>query len=356
MPALTAAALLVAVAAALAWSRRPAAAVAGGCAAAGMSLADTAFTGPADSGTGYWLLLELIVTLVVIAKVVRWLPVPAAVAVAALLVLAVGLSPLRVARWLRPPAPVWETVAVSASMATLAGLAVVAGAYLRALDRARARVVTATRREQRLTLARDLHDWFAHEVTGIVLEAQASQLGGDPRAAFARIEQAGQRALESMDRALALMRSPEPERVRGLTEIGDVVRRFAQSSRMSVELDAAPTGDLRPEIADTAHRIVAESLTNIRRHAGTVGHVVVRIRREADTLTVSVTDDGTGRRASARRGRPTEDGSGGWSPAHRGGSGLAALADRVAALGGTLHAGPGETPGWSVRAAIPLAP
>jgi signal transduction histidine kinase len=350
MPALTAAALLVAVAAAVAWSRRPAAVLAGGCAVAGMSLADTAFAGPADGGTGYWLLLELIVTLVVIAKVVRWLPVPAAVAVAALLVLAVGLSPLRVARWLRPPAPAWETVAVCASMATLAGLAVAAGAYLRALDRARARVVAATRREQRLTLARDLHDWFAHEVTGIVLEAQASQLdGGDPRPAFARIEQAGQRALESMDRALALMRSPRPERVPGLTEIGAVVHRFARSSRMSVELDAAPTGALRPEIADTAHRIVAESLTNIRRHAGTVGHVLVRIRRDADTLTVSVTNEGAGRRASWRRGGPRADG-------YRGGTGLAALADRVAALGGTLQAGPHETRGWCVHAVLPVPP
>jgi signal transduction histidine kinase len=341
VPALTVLSLLVAVAAAAVWSRRPAVVAASGCAAAVMSLTGTAFAGPGGAATAYWMLAEVIITLVVVAKAVRWLPLPMAITVAAVLIAAVGLAPLRVARWLQPPAPAVETVAVCACSAVLAALAVVAGTYLRALDHARTRVVAATRREQRLTLARDLHDWFAHEVTGIVLEAQAGRLDADPRTAetFGRIERAGQRALDSVDQALTLMRSSE--HATGFAEIEEIVRRFAEGGRMSVELDTEPTGDLRPETTDTAYRVVSEALTNIRRHGGTASHVVVRIRREADTLTVAVTDDGAGRRPRARR---------------RGGTGLTALAERIAALGGTLHAGPTDTPGWTVRAAIPAPP
>jgi signal transduction histidine kinase len=340
MPALTAVSLLTVITVAVVPVRRPAAVTIGACATVSMSLVDTvASRGPADTTVPYWLLLELVVTLPVVARAVRRLPVRAAVVVGGLLVVAVGLSPLRVARSLRPPAPAYQTLAVCGCFAVLAGLAVVVGAYLRALDRARALVVHAARREQQLRLARDLHDWFAHEVTGIVLEAQVGQLHADERTAgpLARIEQAGLRALGSLDRAVALMREDAVPR-HTLQEIGDVVRHFAGGG---VEADLDVTADLvSPETADAAHQIVLESLTNLRRHGGEVSRVVVRVRREGGALVVSVADDGAGRRCAS----------------HRGGSGLAALTERVTALGGTLGAGPGQPAGWTVRAVLPVWP
>jgi signal transduction histidine kinase len=94
------------------------------------------------------------------------------------------------------------------------------------------------------------------------------------------------------------------------------------------------------------YRVAVEALTNVRRHAGGAAHVRVGlVRRDLDhggaTVELSVTDD-----APRRPGPP--------ATSARGGSGLAALAACLDALGGTFDAGPGSTRGWSVRAAVPL--
>lgn len=318
---LAAVSLLVAVVAAATWSRRPAVVATAASAAAAVSLVDTA----AFRGTGSVaaVLLEVAALMVVLARVVRRLPTRPAAGLGGLVAAAITLTPLRVAQGLEPPAPARETVLVCAFFAALAALAVALGGYLRSLDRARERSLAAARREQRVQLAGDLHDWFAHEVTGIVLEAQAGQLDAEPRTAevLGRIEQAGQRALDSVDRALALLRDG-PASPRTLDDVRDTVRRFGT---VDLELPAA----LGPGTADTVHRVVLESLTNIRRHAGPVRRVAVRVAREEDLVTVTITDDGAGRRT---RKRP-------------GGSGLAALTERVTALGGTLTAGPPGPPG-----------
>lgn len=343
MPTLVVASFAVAAVAAVVWMRRPAAVAASAGVAAAASLAATAFTGAHAPGVAYWLLAEVICALIVIARTTRRLATTLAATLAAALVCAVGLAPLRVARGLDPPAPAREVVAVCGSFAVLAGLAAVAGVYLRALDRARAQVVAAAQREQRLRLARDLHDWFAHEVTGIVLEAQAGKLDADPPMAetLTRIEAAGQRALASLDRALTLTREPNPDPVPKVDDLADLLERFARSGRMTVRLDAPPTGDLTPEVADATRRIVTEALTNIRRHADGAGLVVVHVRRDANLLVVSVSDDGTGRPATPRPG---------------GGTGLATLAERITPLGGTLRAGPAPAGGWTVHATLRVRP
>ncbi|WP_305785737.1 alpha/beta fold hydrolase [Symbioplanes lichenis] len=226
------------------------------------------------------------------------------------------------------------------------------GVYLRSLDAARLRAAAEGRREQRLRTARDLHDFFAHEVTGIVLEAQAARLDADDgtAATLTRIEEAGQRALAAVDRAMELTRSSEPA---GLDDLADVVGRFASGAPMTVRLDAAPVGVLDPAVAGTARRVVMEALTNVRRHAATAGTVLIRVRREATALIVSVSDDGD---APAAGGLVTAAPGGGASAAARpaGGTGLAALSRDVAALGGSLQAGPGDPAGWTVRAALPV--
>lgn len=345
MAFLTALSLAVAVTGAATWSRRPVTLATAAGTVVVVSLVNTFVSGPPDGRVPYWLLLELLATLLVTARTIRRLQTWQAAALGAALVASAGVAPLRIGRWMEPSPPVGETAAVCGCFAVLACLAAVAGVYLRALDTARTRLVRAARQEQRVLLARDLHDWFAHEVTGIVLEAQAAAIGADEPTAdtLTRIERSGQRALASMDRALALLRGDETGPA-GLEEVTAVVQRFAESSPATVELDVAPdaepTGGLGPETADTVSRLVLESLTNIRRHADDVDCIQVHVARTDDALMVSVTDDGHRRQHSFR---------------DHNGSGLRTLTERVTALGGTLRAGPVEPAGWVVQATLPVS-
>jgi signal transduction histidine kinase len=346
------------------WSRRPILVAAGATTAATVSLVATAvYPGPGNNAVAYWVLAETAAGLWVAAQTVRRPPARTAAPVAALVVLAIGVSPLRVGRWLTPPAPLVELTIVCACWTLLAVVAAGGGLYLRGLDWERVRSVAAARRSQRVQLARDLHDWLAHEMTGIVLAAQAGQRDVTNLEAAARmfgeIEAAGTRGLDAMDRALRLLRAatdhPDDqvdghphgtaERRPTHAEVAEVVHRFTASSpaRVDVDLDA-DLDQLRPEVVATVHRVVVESLTNVRRHAPTATLVRVRVARIATAVTVTVTNTG-GR--PPRRGRPR-------SP---GGTGLASLTESVEALDGTLRAGPDTGPdaltGWTVRAEVP---
>ncbi|WP_327679992.1 sensor histidine kinase [Kitasatospora sp. NBC_00458] len=226
---------------------------------------------------------------------------------------------------------------------------VVIALYLRKLDDTRRRSVAAARRAQRLELAHDLHDFVAHDVSGMVAQAQAGTIlaASDPaRAAalFERIEQAGLQALASLDRTVRLLRSEDadgPGRVPqpGLAELVELTERFAESGGVTVRLDT-PGGEseVPREVAATAYRIVVEALTNVRRHASGVRVVDVRVRYQGPRLVVVVRDDGGGAPVPGSR---------------RGGSGLVGLAARVEALGGTLDSGR-EGDGWQVTATMPL--
>ncbi|MGW3042606.1 sensor histidine kinase [Kitasatospora sp. NPDC001159] len=225
---------------------------------------------------------------------------------------------------------------------------VLIGLYLRGLDESRARAVAEARRAQRLELAHDLHDFVAHDVSGMVAQAQAGAYLAsiDPaRAAemFERIEQAGQRALASLDRTVQLLRSeeaggrsPQP----GLAELARVAEQFTAAGGAEVRLEL-PEGPVPREVEGTVHRIAVESLTNVRRHAPAARTVEVRARRSSGRLELTVTDDG---------GVPAPGGR----PRRGGGSGLPGLAARVEALGGSLEAGPYEREGWRVTAVLPL--
>ncbi|WP_143229766.1 sensor histidine kinase [Actinophytocola xanthii] len=337
----TAVAALAALGNAFWWSRRvlPSATV-----AFGLSLGVTAtYRGPGDNAVAGWLLVETVGALCVLVQVARRPPVRPAVAGAAFGIAALGSAPLRIGLWLTPPSPVWEVVAVCAVWTLLAAAAAGVGAYLRSLDRRRERSVAAARREQRLRLARDLHDWLAHEMTGIVLAAQAGQLDGtDPVRALGQIEEAGVRGLAAMDRALRLLRTATADQAAAQTvtmaEVAAVVERFAETSGAEVTCEIADIGTQRPEVVATVHRVVLESLTNVRRHAGDPGTVLVAVAEADGEVVVEVSDDGDQRRRRSRRG----------------GTGLAGLAEWVSALDGTLTAGPARPRGWAVRATVPL--
>ncbi|MEU0572704.1 ATP-binding protein, partial [Nonomuraea sp. NPDC005983] len=156
--------------------------------------------------------------------------------------------------------------------------------------------------------------------------------------ALRRIEEAGQRALASMDRTVEMLNG-EPgaaagRHVPGIEALPQLADGFSPSARVSLTVEPGP--DVPRETSATAYRVVTEALTNVRRHATRATRVDITVTREDARVLVRVTDDGGGHSEAPDRG----------------GFGLVGLAEQVEMLGGTLSAGP--TPGgWSVRAAIP---
>lgn len=288
---------------------------------------------PAEPG------LAMAVALAVLtASAVRALPVRSAGAVAAAGLAVVVGSAL---------ANLESSSAVGAVNAVtwLGGLA--GGLVLRLLEVRRRRTVARIRRDERLALARELHDVVAHHITGIVLEAQAGQLdartqsGGERvRASFAGIESVACEALAAMRRVVGLLRDTDgaaPTTVAGPEELVGLVERFAKRGGPSVDLRLAETGQgWPPEVATTVHRVVQEALTNVARHAAHASSVTVSLTRDGDVVVVEVTDD-----AAHTRHR-------------RGGYGLVGMRERVEALGGSLSVGPCPGAGWRVRALLPL--
>ncbi len=223
------------------------------------------------------------------------------------------------------------------------------GAYLRGLDRLRRETQEEVRRAERMELAREMHDFVAHHVTGMVVLAQAAQVTDtDPRKAFADIEEAGLASLASMRRMVKMLRAEDAgagvNPLGDLAQIEDLVERFSrEGTDASCFISPELAGKVEPEIAATAHRIVRESLTNVRKHAQDARQVrVVVAAAGSQGLEVSVRDDGR-----AARKRLAESG---------GGMGLLGLGERVEAVGGQLRAEPRPGGGWQVVAWLPHTP
>ncbi|MEX5719575.1 sensor histidine kinase [Geodermatophilus maliterrae] len=301
-------------------------------------------------------LVEVAALALVLVLAVRWLPlrplVPAGVLVAA----AVGTWILRIV----PESTPLGLLGALSSWSPVPVVAALAGGYGRRADRRRRLAVQEARRAQRLDLARDLHDFVAHDVTGIVVQAQAAQLVGaeDPQAALdalRRIEEAGQQALASMDEALQVLRT-EPDGAvpdddgavgrGGLAELPQLLARFADSGGPAVDaqVDRRLVEGLPARVSAVAYRIVVEGLTNVRRHATHAREVSVRIDDggAGDALTVSIVNDlPQGGEVLAARDPGV------------GGAGLAELAQLVRDQGGELTAGP-ERGNWRLTARLPL--
>jgi signal transduction histidine kinase len=230
-------------------------------------------------------------------------------------------------------------------------IAVAAGLGGRLLVARREAAVERVRRDERLAVARDLHDVVAHHITGIVVQAQAAQIvarrssaeTGPLGESLAGIEAAGSDALASLRRVVGLLRddgdaspaAPGPE------SLGTLVGRF-EAREHEVHLRLPDDGPAWPtEVTAAVYRVVQESLTNITRHAPQARTVTVDVRRAPDGLTVEVSDD-----APHAGVRTLDTGSG---------YGLIGMRERVVSLGGTLRAGPRPGAGWSVSATLPLA-
>ncbi|GIJ43412.1 hypothetical protein Val02_02980 [Virgisporangium aliadipatigenens] len=271
------------------------------------------------------------------AVVARWSPRRAAVLVAAACWLAAALSVLR----FLPDVSVIETVGACAVWGAGPAVAVVVGGYPRRSEERRIGAVAAARRAEQVALARDIHDFVAHDVSGIVVQAQSARFSGDPAElarALERIEAAGLQALAVLDRTVHALRADDAPL--GLADLPALVERFEGTAH----LDLPEVSDVPRDVGATAYRVVSESLTNVRRHALSAPSVRVTVRRSAGpALNVTVVNERPGAR------RPLLARAGG------GGSGLAALRERVGLLGGTFAAGP-HRGGWRVAAVLPWGP
>ncbi|MDT0343898.1 sensor histidine kinase [Streptomyces litchfieldiae] len=278
---------------------------------------------------------------VLVGSAIRALrPVPAGVIAAAGLALVAGGQ-------LAANPAVSGVTAVTAVNGAAWLAAVAVGLSLRLLDDRARTTAEQVRRDERLELARELHDVVAHHIAGMLIQAQAAQVVGrkDPGKAvdsLAGIETCAADALTAMRRVVGLLRddtgpaSPGPER------LGALVERFNQQGpRVHLRMPDAPDGEAAwpPEVTSTVYRVVREALTNVRRHAAGAGSVSVTVGRDPRGVTVEVVDDAP---------------SGPVRPAHRAGYGLLGMRERVESLGGTLFSGPGRGAGWFVRATLPL--
>ncbi|WP_327736284.1 histidine kinase [Streptomyces nojiriensis] len=293
-----------------------------------------------------WLLIWVGLLLPLLALVARWSPVRSGAVAASLGVSAVAVWPVPLmwgkASWL-------EACGAAAFWAVPALGALAAGGYLRRQASRMRQAVRDGRRDQQLELARDLHDFVAHDVSAIVVQAQAARFVADTDPeqavrALERIEAAGLGALASMDRTVHALREAAGARsasVPGTSELPELVERFEGGV---LEADPAAARELSREADTTAYRVAVEALTNVRRHAPGAAVVRVRLHRVAEGIELSVANSAPARGAGGLRGLGLR---------RRSGTGLAGLRGRVEAAGGTLRAGASADGGWRVRAVFP---
>jgi signal transduction histidine kinase len=221
-----------------------------------------------------------------------------------------------------------------------------AAAHERAEREEREREEEGRRRavQERLRIARELHDTLAHSLVainvraGVALDLDDSQ---DPSGALSDIKRVSATALRDLRATLSLLRAQDDaaptapafdlEALPGLVD-------HARSAGLDADVDVQVNGAAVPSaIGGAAFRIVQEALTNVLRHAD-ASSAHVGVRASADVLDIEITDDG-------------RSGSAGVSP----GLGLRGMAERAAALGGRVDVGPRDEGGWRVHAVLPLS-
>ena len=233
-------------------------------------------------------------------------------------------------------------------------------ARVRAAEADRDRRAEEVRREERLRIARDMHDTLAHRLSLVATAAGA--LAFRPDASPERLAQAAavvrdgtSQALVELRQVVAVMRDPD-DAVVGLATLDDLVAQVRQAGAV---VEVVRTGDvdgLPRATRNTVLRAVQESLTNARKHApGSPVHLELAV--SDDDARVVATNPVTS--AVARSGEVRDDpdmnpgAAPSAGPAAVPGVGLIGLRERVAALGGTLDAGP-EAGGWTVRVVLPV--
>ncbi|MFJ8476954.1 sensor histidine kinase [Kitasatospora sp. NPDC094011] len=227
--------------------------------------------------------------------------------------------------------------------------------------------------QERRRIARELHDIVAHHITTMQLMAGGARanLGGDTevvRDALVTLEGSGRMALREMRQLLDVLRAgdvPEEEATGAGAPsapqpgVGDLAGLVEESRRAGLPTEFAVLGEERPLSPSTSlavFRIVQESLTNTRKHAGGRARARVHLTYHPDRVTVEVSDNGSAVPDDALVGALTGTGGAAGPRAGRSGYGLIGMRERVALHGGSMVAGGVDGGGFRVVASLPVAP
>ncbi|MGW4434660.1 sensor histidine kinase [Streptomyces sp. NPDC004596] len=245
----------------------------------------------------------------------------------------------------------WTGIGATAGDAVRSRRAVVQAIRERAERAERTREEEARRRvaEERLRIARDLHDVVAHHIALVNVQAGVAAHVMDRRPdqakeALAHVREASRSALDELRATVGLLRqSGDPEAptepAPGLSRLDELAGTF-RSAGLPVEVARTDHGTELPAAVDlAAYRCIQEALTNVRKHAGAEARAEVSVVRVGGSIEVTVVDDGAGT---------------GGAPGDGGGHGLLGMRERVTAVGGTLTTGPRYGGGFRVHAILPV--
>ncbi len=217
------------------------------------------------------------------------------------------------------------------------------GAAFRYRAESRRRALDQIRSQERVALARELHDIVAHHVSAIAVQAQAGRAMARQRPeagleALAAIEGEASRTLAEMRAMVRVLRDGAPAEYAPQPGVAHLMSLARRDSVPVVDVELPGDLDELPLQVDTAvYRLAQEALTNALRHARNASRVEIRVVEGAGRLRLRVTDDG--------RIDPARSASHGF--------GLLGMTERVQLLGGTLRAGPAPEGGWTVDAELP---
>jgi signal transduction histidine kinase len=220
------------------------------------------------------------------------------------------------------------------------------------LERAREALARRAVTEERLRLARELHDVVAHAMSVIAVQSGvgahvATTQPKEARKALAAIEATSRAALTELRRLLGVLRQEDEPHgdlapMPGLADLEGLLAEVAKAG-LAVKLQVHGTRPPLPAGVDlSAYRIVQEALTNVVKHAGPA-HAQVVVGYGDQEVTVEIIDDGRGAVTSVTDGRAGT------------GNGLIGMRERVAAFGGDLEVGPRPHGGFRVAARLPVA-
>ncbi|HVM72116.1 MAG TPA: sensor histidine kinase [Anaerolineales bacterium] len=199
--------------------------------------------------------------------------------------------------------------------------------------------------EERMRLARDIHDGLGHHLTVLSIQLQAAEklVGRNPQAAKEALQvsrREAQAALEEVRHSVGVMRQLPAESQPLVEMIASLVHDFGEHTGLQSDFEYTGTPiELTPFAMQTLFRTVQESLTNIQKHARQVQHIRVKLDYAADAIHLAVSDDG----------QPMEN-----APSTPAGYGLQGLRERVDQLGGEFCCGPASPGGFQVDVNIPL--
>ncbi len=234
---------------------------------------------------------------------------------------------------------------------------------LDSLRRTRAELARAAAAEERLRIARDLHDLLGHSLSLITIKAELAGrlMGADPdRAAkeITELESVARQSLSDVREAVAGFRQPDLA--------GELVaaRQLLDAAGIATEITAADTSGLARDVDSALAWAVREGATNVVRHSRAT-RVAIKVSREPQAVVAEISDNGPaapdGNEAGPALPAARTPGPDGRAVVGRarpvfGGSGLAGLAERVRGLGGELAAGSVEPRGFRLRVVVPVSP